>query len=90
MILEIIDKHMIDNDILKNFESLVELDVSRNDISDIPENIKGNIYFLYILIKISNKNYILFTHIISNDVIKIIFPEQHKIIFHIMKKGWII
>ena len=26
---------------IQNFESLVELDVSRNDISDIPENIKG-------------------------------------------------
>jgi Leucine-rich repeat (LRR) protein len=28
---------------IQNFESLVELDVSRNDISDIPENIKGKI-----------------------------------------------
>ena len=26
---------------IQNFESLVELDVSRNDISEIPENIKG-------------------------------------------------
>ncbi len=32
---------------IQNFESLVELDVSRNDISDIPENIKGKISSFY-------------------------------------------
>jgi protein scribble len=33
---------------IQNFESLVELDVSRNDISDIPENIKGKISSFFI------------------------------------------
>ena len=32
---------------IQNFESLVELDVSRNDITDIPENIKG-MYFIVV------------------------------------------
>ena len=44
---------------IQNFESLVELDVSRNDITDIPENIKGT-YFIVVKKKFNKQILFLF------------------------------
>ena len=44
---------------IQNFESLVELDVSRNDITDIPENIKG-MYFIVVKKKFNKQILFLF------------------------------